>query len=182
MLVEYSFITTLEAIDAMRLASEFLTGRGFLVERSNAFALDGGGWNALEVRLEKRKGKARTKTAVDLKQVVRLEWDRGRISMAALSLLAPGINTGLSTRPSRDKTFEADQRQLLLAIARAMELVVGGQRPDQGAAEWDRAEQEVTAQAATKRRRNQPLIIFVVILAVIAIIVAIIGIATSPRY
>jgi hypothetical protein len=180
MLVEYSFITTLEANDALRAASDFLTGRGFIVETTNAFALDGGSWNALEVRRDK-KGRARTGTAVDLPQVVRLEWDRGRVTLAALSLHAPTFNKRLSREPGGGR-IEIEQRRLLWSIARSMELVVGTQQPNQGADEWDRAEQEVINKTAAKRKGNRTLIIIVAIVAVIAIIIAIVGVATSPRY
>jgi len=50
--------------------------------------------------------------------------------MAALSLLGLGVNSGLSTRSSRDKRWEVEQKELLLAIVRAMEIVVGFQQPD----------------------------------------------------
>jgi hypothetical protein len=181
MLVEYSFITTLEARDAMRVASDFLTSRGFVAEASGAFALDGGDWNALEVRREKRTGKARTQTAVDLPQVIRLEWDRGRVTLAALSLQLPSFNTAVSSAPRGNRT-ESEQRQLLWAITQSMMLVVGAQQPDQGAAEWDRVEQEIVAQAIAKRKGVKPLVIILGILAVIAVIIAIVGVATSPRY
>src|SRR3954453_1751804 len=81
MVVEHTFVTTMLAPEALTAASGLLASRGFVAIGDRAFALDGG-WNCLEMTRGK-KNAARSKTILDLPQQVRIEFDRGRISMAA---------------------------------------------------------------------------------------------------
>src|SRR3712207_6576985 len=80
MVVEHVFVTTLEAPDALTRASEFLAAGGFVVQEQKAFPL--GGWNAVEVTRGKSNA-ARAKSVEELPQRVRVEWDRGRVTVAA---------------------------------------------------------------------------------------------------
>src|SRR6188474_2921057 len=83
MIVEHVFITTMEAPDALRLASQFLSSRGFEAVHQEAFQLGAPDtWNVLEMRRGK-KTPAKAKSHLELPQQVRLEYDRGRIALAA---------------------------------------------------------------------------------------------------
>src|SRR6266550_777518 len=111
MLVEHAFITTLEASDALQLASRFLNARGFEAVAQNAFALGPGGWNVLEMTRGKRKAQ-RAKSVVDLPQQVRLEWDRGRVTVAASALSAMEAQTTTWNRKPKGKPAKFQQQLL----------------------------------------------------------------------
>src|SRR3954452_20642571 len=81
MVIEHQFVTTMEGSDAMRAASEFLTARGFAVKGQNDFAV-GGGWTTLEV-IRGKSNAARAKSIAELPQRLRLDYDRGRVTVAA---------------------------------------------------------------------------------------------------
>src|SRR4051794_16092301 len=88
MVVEHIFITTLEAPDALRLASQFLNARGYIASAQSAFAIGGGGgWNVLEMTRGK-KSAAKAKSVIEFPQTIRIEWDRGRVTVAASSTSA----------------------------------------------------------------------------------------------
>ena len=82
MVVEHTFITTIEGHDALRMAWELLVSRGFAPLPPLEAAQLPHSPNAVELR-RGRENPDRAKSVVELPQFVRVEWDRGRVTVAA---------------------------------------------------------------------------------------------------
>ena len=154
MLVEHTFVTTLEAVPAVRRACEFLQGAGFHLE-----SVSNDGVQAVRGRKNPNTRKIR-----ELPQSVKLVYDRGRVNVAA----------AITPRGAKDKPVHA---YLMTALVRALEdLLAGGQSLEQVAATWSAAE------AACRRgwtAGDKFLVGCLVVLLVLAAIIVIIGIAAS---
>ncbi len=109
----------------------------------NAFQIGGGAWNNLQMR-RGRKSAARAKDPTQCPQQVRLEWDRGRVSVAAS--IEPG-NTrnraflwggvlGLAISASRASSKKTKQySDLMIAISRGLDILLAQRRPPEEAGE-----------------------------------------------
>lgn len=141
MLVEHSFVTTLEKEDALRVAAEFLRVLGF----SDPVRT--------ESRLLARRGLAKPKgnvSFIDLPQTVELEFDRGRVAVAA-SLQEYG------------KVHDA-QRQLVIGVVRGLEsLLVRFVDPTDARALHDEAFQRVDAEFRRRKQSRRALVICLLI-------------------
>src|ERR1041385_7975041 len=156
MLVEHTFVTTLDAQAALSAAADLLTSRGFVAQKSAAFQM-GGGWNDVEFD-RGRTNAARAKSMLELPHHVRMEFDRGRISLAASISLQSWAERqyrlGVSSRYA-GKRNEAFQQELLLAIIEALELLlVARQPPKQCTARLDHVEIQILDVARRRRRRR----------------------------
>ena len=87
MVIEHSFVTTLDPQQTMRAASEFLGSHGFIAQTRAGFAMGQGEWDRLEMRRGQTKLR-KAKSVAQLPQVAHVHWDRGR------------VNVGLSIEPS----------------------------------------------------------------------------------
>ena len=112
MLIEHTFITTLDAPEAMRRASEFLCQQGFEVVANAGFQLDGG-FNTLQVRRGKKKAH-NARSISELPQQVHLQFDRGRINLAASIEVHPAggfyISSASAAEPTSDRCAKACAR------------------------------------------------------------------------
>jgi len=166
--IEHSFVTTMEAPQTMQLAMQFLASRGFRRSEQIAFPVGGGEWNTLEMRRGRKKA-ARAKNVTELPQVAHVQFDRGRVTVA-LSIepsarwggaqVSFGITVGsVEGKPKKMKLHA----QLLTAIANGLEQVLTrGATVDEAAQEWDQADQAARAEAR-RRFRNSMIVLFVVI-------------------
>jgi hypothetical protein len=117
--------------------------------------------------IEMRRGKAsasRAKTVTDLPQVVRVQFDRGRVTVG-LSIDTNAVWGTQSTLGGTSRSAKNVQvhTELLTAIAVALEQVVAhGQAPDSATGEWDRIEAQVAARAR-RRARNLWITLAVII-------------------
>src|SRR2546423_783203 len=121
MVVEHTFITRLDAEQTMRTALRYLQEHGFENAEPMGFRFAGDEWKSLKV---KRGRKATAKSALlDLPQTVHLEWDRGRVNVAASieipkkelfthSQLLISITLALEELLTRDLHFDEVGRQL----------------------------------------------------------------------
>jgi hypothetical protein len=176
--IEHVFVTTLPSHEAMQRAAQFLQSGGFTNAQSAAFPL-GGEWNSLEMRRGKTNA-GRAKSVSQLPQLARLDWDRGRVTVA-LSIAANAVwggggfaVTGASGTPGNPKKMKL-HADLLTAIARGLEQVLANQQPPGLArAEWDIAEHAISLAARKRSRRTWILVgvIFAALAAVIVLIVA----------
>jgi hypothetical protein len=182
-LIEHSFVTTLPPEQAMGMASEFLARGGFVAEADQAFDLASGGqWTTLQVR-RGRTSSYRAKDPTEAPQRVRLEWDRGRIAVAASIdatstrgrsfSLGPTIGTselkGKRARPYAD---------LMVAISQDVDdLLVGRVAAGAAGGRWFPLERQLRDTARKARRRSW--IILGVFLVLVIVLVAIIAIAGS---
>jgi hypothetical protein len=140
MVVEHTFITTLEATDAIDAAGNLLRSRGFTALPRSASPVPPP-WNVLEMR-RGRGVPDRAKSILELPQFVRMEWDRGRVVVAAS--ITPYVTMGRQRVPGAMRSCRIDARQpdqehLLVALVGALETLLAHGRP---------ADESVTALAA----------------------------------
>ena len=173
MVVEHTFITTVEGHDALRMAWELLVSRGFGPLPAAEAAQRPPVHNAVELR-RGRENPDRAKSVVELPQFVRVEWDRGRVTVAASITprtawgrqYAPGaiVSKPLSAR-------EPDQENLLLAVVGSLEMLLAhGRAPAECVAGLDQIQYQLVEMARRKRRRNW-MILLGVVLAFVAFVV-----------
>src|SRR5205814_3803523 len=81
MVVEHTFVTTMQDREALTAATGLLNSRGFVAVGEQAFSMDGS-WNNVEMRRGRAKPRG-AKSILDLPLNVRVEFDRGRIAIAA---------------------------------------------------------------------------------------------------
>ncbi len=142
MLVEHVFVTTKEAAEALTAARDFLAKGGFRVAVETE--------NVLEMKRGREKvGQA--KGLLQLPQQVRVEFDRGRVSVAVLI--------------QHDVKASSKCRELLLMIAQGLENLLARGVP---AAEVRRPLDALETQiAADFSRRHRRTIIFAIAVLVL---------------
>jgi hypothetical protein len=164
MVVEHSFITRLGPDETMRTALDYLREHGFSNAEAVGFRMAGDPWTSLKVH---RGGKVTPRTAVaDLPQVVHLEWDRGRVNVAA-SIEVP-------------KKELRDHSQLLISITLALEeLLATGMPPVEAGRDFRQVEIELARAREEQRRRHRRRTITALLFVVLACVavIAIISIA-----
>jgi hypothetical protein len=165
MVVEHQFITTLEAADALRLASQFLAERGFEARAQGAFALGGGdAWNVLEMARGK-KNPRRAKSVVEYPQMLRMEWDRGRVTVAVSSTSYQESRSDYFGRRTTGKAAQW-QQQALLAVATHLQQLLEA-RADSAAVVASLAAQENELHELHRRRQRRSMWTTVIVLVVI---------------
>jgi hypothetical protein len=175
MVVEHTFVTTFSDHEALGAAAALLTSRGFAAVGDRAFAMDGA-WTNVELTRGKTNP-ARAKSIAELPQNVRIEFDRGRICMAAS--LTPWRRGGRDQIPGEMTTRSVNkphplQQELLLALVAAIELLlVHRQPPERCTARLDQVEAQIQEYARRMRRRHWTigLIVLGIIAAAIALLV-----------
>lgn len=166
MVVEHSFVTTLEAEPALATAAELLQLRGF----TRAALVQGAPGSAPFEMRRGKKAASSARSVSQLPQTVRLYWDRGRVTIA-LSIEANSVWGGQSSWGATVEKPEKMQMHadLLSGIAVALEQVLAHAQPHQVAtAQWDRAETEIAA-AAKRRNRNVFIMVGVFLVIVTAL-------------
>jgi hypothetical protein len=188
-LVEHTFVTTLPPAETFGAAAMFLQQRGFVALPQEQFPVGPHAWNALEVR-RGVANPARAKTVLDLPQHVRLGWDRGRVEVAASVTPKPRgsgksfVPTGFATSGDWGGSKAQDPAigQLLLTIARCLELLLAHRNGEQAAAEWDQYHAAASEAGERQRRRSRRIAIIAVIASLLAIGLAVwAGISSSAR-
>jgi hypothetical protein len=166
MVVEHSFITRLGPDETMRTALDYLREYGFASAEPAGFRLAGDAWTSLKVH---RGSKITSRTAVaDLPQVVHLEWDRGRVNVAA-SIEVP------------KKELRAHS-ELLIAITLALEeLLATGLSPSEAGRQLRQVAIEQGQEREEQRRRRRNRTIIVVLFVVLAFSLLVIAIVSSGR-
>ena len=155
MVIEHTFVTTLDAPEALQAASSFLQERGFSTAAPTAPS-----------SLEMRRGKtnpARARSVAELPQSIRLDFDRGRIGVA-VSITPSAAWGGRSWLNSEVEISATDQKLLkrmklhtdmLMAIAGGLEQVLVHRAPaDVAARHWAEAEEHIAVAARRHKRRN----------------------------
>jgi len=153
---EHSFITTMDGPEAIRAALQFLQQGGFATEPQTAFPLDNT-WNVLEVRRGK-VGRVTRKAIADWPQRVRIEWDRGKVDVAAM-ITPPAQRTWNprltnSGAPKLSKGQQAAAEAYLLAIATSLELLLS-RRADKAQSIWVQLEGLMQQERTDCRRRGR---------------------------
>jgi hypothetical protein len=161
MVVEHSFITTLEAADALRTAAQFLNARGFEAVSEGAFTMGPSAWNALEMTRGTKKVR-KAKSVIELQQQVRIEWDRGRVSVAA-SALSPqeAQATGWNVKPT-GKAAKLQEEMLVGLASHLQQLLEGRADAGQLSAMWGNFETRLHEQDRSRRRRRGWIVLIIV--------------------
>jgi hypothetical protein len=178
MVIEHVFITTDDSTNALAKAAAYLTERGFTAERQDSFSMEQEGWTALEMRRGK-KNPARARSIHDLPQVVRVEWHRGRVTVA-LSISANAVwgGGGFGGAGERPKKMEM-HRRLLMAIAQGLEQLLGHDHDGRADyMEWNAVETE-TRRLARRRAITMWTVLGILLLIVVGLIV--IGIVAATH-
>lgn len=147
MLVEHTFVTTLECEPALSVAKELLGHCGFIIDRLEE--------RALQARRGKNKPAA-ARRIDELPQRVRLEFDRGRVTLAA-------------SIQEHQKATQA-HTDLLITLAAALEAaLVHGTSIEETLDPWRQLESRIAEEAKRRRRRYRigvaVLLSFIVITA-----------------
>ncbi len=153
----------------MRLASEFLTANGFAVQGQGGFQL--GEWTSLEVARGKANA-ARAKSIEELPQRVKVEWDRGRVTVAAYIQAFAGrqsfqIGSGTELPPNSPKARL--HAHLMMAIAQGLESLLAFHRPaEEAIGPWQAVSAEIAGDASRRKgRRRTGLAILVIALVLL---------------
>lgn len=178
MIVEHEFVTTQGQETALAAAAAFLGAGGFMREHG-ASASDQTQSPMLDLRRGK-KNAARARSVSELPQRLILQFDRGRITIAA-SIVANHVWGGrsrwhvgldLATAGETPQKMRMHQR-LLLGIVQGLEKLLAENQSDESArVEWLAAEVEIM-QAARKRRKQNIIGGIAVLVFVCVIVIAI---------
>lgn len=177
MVIEHTFVTTLEAPHAMQAAMQFLASRGFERAENSAFPVNEE-WNSLEMRRGK-KSAAKAKNIAELPQQAHVGFDRGRITVALSiepshvwggSQVSFGLNVGGATGKPKKMIVHGE---MLSAIATGLEqLLAHNAPPEQAAQAW--AAWDAEALRMGKRRTRRNIIILVVVFGLLALAIGLI--------
>jgi hypothetical protein len=131
-LVEHVFVTTKEAADALAAAGRFLENGGFHVEAQSE--------RLLELRRGCKKA-AKAKSITELPQEARIEFDRGRVTVAVLT--------------QENRKAGPMHRDLLMGIAQGIEdSLVRGVPDAEARRAWSEAEVRIAEDLARRRRHT----------------------------
>jgi hypothetical protein len=189
LVIEHTFVTTLEASQALAAASDFLARGGFQAEAEHAFQVGAEGWTTLEMKRGRRSA-ARAKDPTQCPQQVRLEWDRGRVTVGASIEAAANRNraflyggvVGLAITAGRKSSKQAkDYTDLMIVIARGLDNLLARQMPgEQAGQEWFALEASLKERARRQRIRSW-IYLGIFLALIIGCIVLIAVTATSRR-
>jgi hypothetical protein len=184
--IEHSFVTTLPSTDALTAASELLAKHGFVAEVQEGFRLGETQWTVLQMKRGK-KSIARAKDPTECPQRIRLDWDRGRVTVAASiqakprrrrfyigGLLGYAIAASMTARSGGKDS--KDYSDLMIFIANSLEDLLWRQSsPEIAEQGWISFEQGLKDKAKKARRRSWIILgIFlgVIIIAIAAIVIS----------
>jgi hypothetical protein len=178
MVVEHTFVTTLEPADALHRASEFLARHGFSAVTTGGFAVGDTQWTGLKMSRGKKLARS-AKSVSQLPQMLRLDYDRGRVTLA-ISITPSGVwgRGRFGSDPKPDSKHMRLHTAMLTAIASGLELLLVQKLPlDQTAAQWDAAEASI--ELATRRHRRNMWIAAAIILLIFGGLIALVIVANS---
>jgi hypothetical protein len=177
--IEHSFVTTLDSTQALESSFRFLQSRGFSPNNGDIVRPQ-----VSADRLELKRGKenpARARNVSELPQSIRLDFDRGRISLAIS--ITPSTAWGGGSFTNSDvgvqiKDVENSRRlklhhDLVVGIAYGLERLVGERLPPEEAArDWNCAEEKIIE--AARRRKQKTIAAFLCFLAFVGFIVGLV--------
>jgi hypothetical protein len=179
MLIEHTFVTTLEAPQAFSLACSFLNGIGFRISNLPA-SLD----QPLPQSLEMTRGNGPHCDPRRALQSVHLAFDRGRITIAASILPARRGSFGLNSsslsgiEPPASSKLARPHAQLMVALAEALEALLSrGQSPQEASRSW-LALEEAEIRKAQRARHSSMIKGIMISFAAFLLILCLIGSAS----
>lgn len=178
MVIEHTFVTTLEAGDAMRLAADFLSRHGFVTDGQNAFQIGQTEWTSLEMHRGKTSIR-RCAGVIERPQKVRVDFDRGRIVVAAMiesrrRSFWTGVGGELTATSPKGKPYA----ELLTTIVTGLEQLLSQQQPlAEVTPTWDHLDLQLIDLTRGARRRSRIILSIAILFVVGAISLMIAAIA-----
>ncbi|HYE31893.1 MAG TPA: hypothetical protein VEH27_10720 [Methylomirabilota bacterium] len=170
MIVEHTFVTTLDEARAFQVAADFLAQRGFIPSPQREDAAPANRSSLTMSRGKKSEGRARS--VAELPQALHLEYDRGRVTVAIR--ITP--SAGWGGRPLVGAQAEVTEKDitnparlklhydLVTAIATGLEKLLASQVSAQEAARcWEQAEARI-AEAAQRRKKQNAITLLILVL------------------
>lgn len=171
MVIEHSFVTTLESNQALGAASEFLSGLGFVAAENPAFQIDQQAWTELEMKRARRKGGGPGRC----EQQVRLDFDRGRVNVAASVLAQVTRSFTWSSYGFRDlKPNSKLGRQysaMMVALVESLEDLLARNAPPQQASQRYLQQEQQSDREFHRYRRNRIIALVIFILVIVGLLV-----------
>jgi hypothetical protein len=165
-------VTTLEAHDAMNAAMQFLSRHGFMNEQRQGFVVGQEQWNVLDMRRGASNAR-KAKSVKDLPQRVHLEYDRGRITVAASiePSAAWGGRSSFSTTASDGNPRKMHIHQsLLMNLVTGLEAVLVKSQPVEEASQGLLFTERHALEEARYRSRRNWIVLGVILLFFVGII------------
>ena len=173
MILEHTFVTTLEAKDALSQASKLLTENGFELEPESSFSMDGA-WNRIKLRRGK-KSPQKARHICELPQRIQMDYDRGRI-VTALQIEAMPVGSfwHVSSEPNANSRKARPHIALMTRISQTLEaLLVHRVDPREAAQQWKQLEAELIKEGMQKRRRRNSIATILLIVIALLLILSI---------
>ena len=187
MVIEHSFVTTLPSREALTAASEMLSRAGFVAETQGAFRIGETDWTSLQMK-RGRSSITRAKDPTECPQRIRLDWDRGRITIAASieprssrrSFYYGGVGGMVVASDSRVGRATRDYSDLMILITTSLEaLLVQRITPESASQSWYAFQEELKEKARKSRRRG---LIVVGVLFSLVILIIVLTISASLNH
>jgi hypothetical protein len=187
--IEHAFISTMPPAELFAAAGAFLSERGFQAQAQAAFVM-GGQWDALEMA-RGAPSAFKAKNIAEYPTRVRIEWDRGRVVVAArIDSKNEKQEKGIP-RPVLPSQINLDRAKVIDALACVLSTITFSieallSRRDEEAAdvEWTLLDKGLQKRALSRRSGINPMTIFFVIggIVFVAIIVLIVILITNPFF
>ena len=174
MIIEHVFITTLDGADALRLASEYLGLGGFRPQTGIPFSI-----SAPSSKLDVVRGKAnaaRAKAPDELPQRLWLEWDRGRVTVAASIEFfeTASFSYGSRKEPPPDSPKLRPHIEMMQAMLAGLEASTSGRLPPADARRpWADVEARLREEWR-RRRRRRAITLWLVFSGIVLLIILVI--------
>jgi len=160
MVVEDTFVTTLESEEALCRAHTLLSSIGFTTPPQRGIPMAGTAWTTLEMKRGRKQARNHY-CAADCPQRLRVEWDRGRITLA---------NSMETIRKPK-----APHKEIALGVARGVEDLLCRQTPIE---DCHRTLAEMEGRIRKAHRRKAALV-WIILLIFIAACVGLIIMAAN---
>ena len=180
MLIEHTFVTTLEGTQALGLASSFLREMGFAVSPQAAFQIG----STTLTELELTRGKPNKIYPDKCFHQVRLEFDRGRVNLALSILPRPRSAFALSRRTMADLKPSSKRGRpyadLMIALAQSVDELLTQRKTLSDALTSYRSVEATAALLMRRRHRRRRNIAWLIVFVIFALLgLAIYAAATS---
>lgn len=186
MVIEHAFITTRESEDTLATASNYLAERGFVATDQRSFDMSGR-WTAIEM-VRRNKSAARSASIAEQPMLVRVEWDRGRVSVAA-SITPKNLKQEKFTgSPAQITPTDLERGPagtamagILFTICVCMELVLTQPVPRPAIDRWATMDAALERRREHARRKNRRVMIGLLIFFGVIILLIVLLVISAQR-
>jgi hypothetical protein len=171
LVIEHIFVTTCTPHDIVGRVGNLMNAHGFAAAPQVAFSVDPNQPMQLEYRKKggRRSFRLRQPSLSECEQTVRLDFDRGRVTLAAALTHHASANVTIGTPGKRAKKILTFQENILFGLAHGVEGVLSQPPAPDAAARWDAA--IAAADTHARRASNRTLLIFLIVVALLGALV-----------